>query len=149
VSLAAVIAALQLFVSQHPTGGAACILLPANNASITRNDVRAIARAELQDDEVVIVMGGPIPDAPSNTRMSAAQLLTKLTALAGEHSKRSVVIAEGLRKVDERYSVNIHDPIQNTGTVTGPEGELFLVAAEASNMSPQEWMQLWKKGTKG
>ena len=61
VSLAAVIAALQLFVSQHPAGGAACMLLPANNATITRNDIRAIARAEVQDDEVVIVMGEPIP----------------------------------------------------------------------------------------
>ena len=149
MSLAAVIAALQLFVSQHPAGGAACILLPANNGSITQNDIRAIAQAEVQDDEVVIVMGGPIPDTPSNTGMSAVQLLKKLTALAGERSNRSIVISEGLKKVDERYSVNVHDPIKNTGTVSGPEGELFLLAAEASKMSPQEWMQLWKKSTKG
>jgi hypothetical protein len=149
VSLAAVIAALQLFVSQHPAGGAACMLFPANGASITRNDIRAIARAEVHDDEVIIVMGEPIPDTPSNSRMSAAQLLQTLTALAGERSKRSVVIAEGLKKVDERHSVDVHDPIKNTGKVAGPEGELFLLAAEASKMSPQEWLQLWKKSAKG
>jgi hypothetical protein len=145
VNLAAVLAALQLFISQHPTGGAACLLMPANAGSITRNDIRAIARAELSHDEVVIVMGDPIPATPPESRMSAAQLLQQLTALPGEPSKRSVVISAGRQKVDEHYSVDVHNPVRNTGTVTAPEGQLFLLSAELSKEAPQEWLQRWKE----
>jgi hypothetical protein len=87
VNLAAVLAALQLFLTQHPTGGAACMLMPPNGGSITRNDIRAIARVELEHDEVVIVMGEPVPTTTPETRMSAAQLLKQLAALPGEPSK--------------------------------------------------------------
>ena len=130
MNLATVISALQLFVSQHPTGGAACILMPANGASVTRNDIRAIARIQIRDDEVIIVMGEPIPTASSKIRVSAAELFKQLTALSGDSSKRSVLLSEGLKKVDEQYSVDFHTPVRNTGIVTAPEGHLFLLAAE-------------------
>ena len=90
-------------------------------------------------------MGNPLPTTPPQTRMSAAQLWQQLTALPGEPSKRSVVISAGLQKVDEHYSVDLHNPVRNTGTVTGPEGQLFLISAELSKETPQEWLQRWKE----
>jgi hypothetical protein len=119
--------------------------MPANGGSVTRNDIRAIARAELDHDEVVIVMGAPIQTTPPETRMSGAQLLKQLAALPGEPSKRSVVMSAGLQKVDEHYAVDLHNPLRNTGTVTAPEGQLFLLSAELSGETPQEWLQRWKE----
>ena len=58
MNVADVLAALQLFVSQHPAGGAACVLLPANAISVTRSDFRAIIRADVRDEEVIVVLGG-------------------------------------------------------------------------------------------
>jgi hypothetical protein len=64
--------------------------------------------------------------------MSAAQLLKQLAALPGEWAKRPIVISEGRQKVDEHYSVEIHNPVLNTGAVKGPKEELFLLASQRS-----------------
>jgi hypothetical protein len=130
VNLAAVIAALQSYVSQHPTGGAACILL-ANDKSINRNDFRAIAQADVRDDEVVIAMGEPIFTTSPNVGISASELLKQLVELS-DWSKRWITISRGLEKIDEDCSIDFHDPVRNTGIVTGPEGETFLLIAELS-----------------
>jgi hypothetical protein len=129
VNLTAVIAALQTYVSEHPTGGAACILLPANDKSITRSDFRAITRAEVRDEEVVIAMGEPIFATSPNVRISAPELLKQLVALS-DWSKRWVAISRGVEKIDEDSSIDFHDPVRNTGVVTAPEGETFLLIAE-------------------
>jgi hypothetical protein len=129
VNLAAVIAGLQSYVSQHPTGGAACILLPANDKSITRNDFRAITQAEVRDDEIVIAMGEPIFTTSSNVRISASELLKQLVELS-DWSKRWVSISRGLEKIDDDCSIDFHDPVRNTGIVTAPDGETFLLIAE-------------------
>jgi hypothetical protein len=129
LNLAAVIAALQSYVSQHPTGGAACILLPANNDPITRRDFRAITQAEVRDDEVVIAMGEPISTSSPNFRVSASELLEQLVELP-DWSKRWVAIARGLEKIDEDCSIDFHDPVRNTGIVATPDGETFLLIAE-------------------
>ena len=138
MNLAAIIAALQAFVSQDPTGGAACILRPESDASITPNDIRAIARAEIRDNEVVIYMGESVPTTPPNTRMSAAQLLKQLAALPGEWRERPVFTSEGLQKVDEHYSIDFRHPVLNTGAVTGPKEELFLLAGEGAAEASEE-----------
>jgi hypothetical protein len=132
VNVAAAIAALQAFVSEHPTGGAACMLRPQSDASITRNDIRAIARIEVRNDEVIIFMGEPIPGKPPNTRISAAQLLQQLTALPDEAAKQSLVISDSPQKVDEHHSIEYHSPVLNTGVVQGPNEELFLLAGPRS-----------------
>ncbi len=129
MNLAAVIAALQSYVSQHPTGGAACILLPANDKSITRSDFRAITEAEVRDEEVIIAMGEPIFTTSPNVRMSASELLKQLVELS-DWSKRWVAISRGVEKIDEDCSIDFHDPVRNTGVVTAPEGETFLLIAE-------------------
>ena len=82
MNLAAIIAALQSYVSQHPTGGAACILLPANDKSITRSDFRSIAQVEVRDNEVIIAMGEPIFTTSPNVRISASELLNQLVAFS-------------------------------------------------------------------
>jgi hypothetical protein len=130
VNLAAVIAALQAFVSQHPSGGAACMLRPENDASITRNDIRAIARVEVSDDEVIIYMGEPVPTTLPSARMSSAHLLKQLAALPSEWKERPVVISQGLQKADDHYSIDFRHPVRNTGVATGPNEELFLLAAQ-------------------
>jgi hypothetical protein len=56
-----------------------------------------------------------------------------------------VAISAGLQKVDEHDSVDLHNPARNTGTVTAPEGQLFLLSAELSKETPQEWLQRWKE----
>jgi len=90
------------------------MLLPADGPSVTRNNVRAIARAEVRDDGVMIVMVEPSPTTPPNTQMSTAHLLEQLAALPGESSQRSVLISAGLQQVDERYSVEVRNPVHTT-----------------------------------
>jgi hypothetical protein len=129
VNLGAIIAALQSYVSQHPTGGAACILLPANEKSIVRSDFRAITQAEVRDDEIVIAMGEPIFTTSPNDGISASELLKQLVELS-DWSKRWVAISRGVEKIDEDCSIDFHDPVRNTGVLTAPEGETFLLIAE-------------------
>jgi hypothetical protein len=144
VTLTTMISALQLFLAQHPTGGAACILMPERHSSISRNDIRAIAQAVARH-EVILVMGDPIPTTPQNARLSAQELLKQLASLPGEWLKRSVFISRGREKVDEHYSVEIQSAVQKTGTVTGPEGELFLLAGNSSQETPEDWLNLYRK----
>ncbi len=132
MTLATVIDALQMFLSQNSTGGAACILQPPNGASISRNDIRSIVLAVARDDEVILVTGDPAPTTPQNMRMSAEKLLKQLASLPEEWLNRPVFISPGQEKIDEHYSVEFHHPVRNKGVVVGPEGELFLLTGDLS-----------------